>query len=276
MKKFIPDETLDSKKTHANNQSNFIKIPLLNSKADNSSNECNSYQKNRSIIEQNNFALLDFKAKKQFSNTIISNQTNLNKELVKDLHSKNKYIIQNFRNFPLLKLNSSQNIRDKKQLDYKEKTKNSIEEEKIISTEIIINDETIKTKQESKLNTEEPKKNIDISSKNEKEIQCQKIMYDGYILAPNSFENMVDHQNKDMFSDLHYKATEHLRKSEANKNNIQIMKKEIYTMTDSIGNADPLAPDILFKLKFDTKRKNRQLNENDNEEFKDFVNVVDL
>ena len=106
-----------------------------------------------------------------------------------------------------------------------------------------------------------------------KEIQCQKPMYDGYIISQGAFENMLHEENNNSnFADVHYKSTQHLRNNnvESNKN-----KKESYTMTDTLSKADLLAPDILFKLKFDTKRKDRQT-DYDNELVNDYVNVVDL
>ena len=48
-------------------------------------------------------------------------------------------------------------------------------------------------------------------------------------------------------------------------------------MTDNLGMADPIAPDILFKLHFDSARKDRQAaDENTASDSKDYVNVVDL
>ena len=50
--------------------------------------------------------------------------------------------------------------------------------------------------------------------------------------------------------------------------------------TDSPVVANPIAPDILFKMKFNSKRKNREAlnNENDIDELfdKDYLNVADL
>jgi len=50
--------------------------------------------------------------------------------------------------------------------------------------------------------------------------------------------------------------------------------------TDSPVIANPIAPDILFKMKFNSKRKNREalINENDIDELfdKDYLNVADL
>jgi hypothetical protein len=50
--------------------------------------------------------------------------------------------------------------------------------------------------------------------------------------------------------------------------------------TDSPVVANPIAPDILFKMKFNSKRKNREAlnNKNDIDELfdKDYLNVADL
>jgi hypothetical protein len=109
----------------------------------------------------------------------------------------------------------------------------------------------------------------------EKDTQCQKPLYDGYILAPNAFAHHLTEpdQPATTYAHFQYKSTEHLRTpatSTANAN-----KKDTYTSTDSMTcGAEPLAPSILFKLKFDTDRKDRE--EIVDEVCKDFVNVVDL
>ena len=119
-------------------------------------------------------------------------------------------------------------------------------------------------------------KNIEPESKRKdsKETQVQKPMYDGYIIAPDVFQNMVNEERRDSVTSAraHYEATSYLRRnSEVTK-----IKRDIYTMTDTLGSAEPIAPDIFFKLKFDSGRKDRTKGEDDDSFIKDYVNVADL
>lgn len=103
-------------------------------------------------------------------------------------------------------------------------------------------------------------------------------MYDGYILQPNAFENMINEEHKETYSDVHFKSTQHLRDHATSARSIA-GKKETYTSTDGLGNADPIPPSIMFKMRFDTNKMDRQINEDnedDEENHKDFVNVVNL
>ena len=69
---------------------------------------------------------------------------------------------------------------------------------------------------------------------------------------------------------------QHLRDAEQQIETKKI-RKDNFTNTESLKNGDPIAPDILFKMKFNSKRKDRQINHNEDDESpKDYVNVVDL
>ena len=103
-------------------------------------------------------------------------------------------------------------------------------------------------------------------------------MYDGYILQPNAFENMLNDEHKETYSDVHFKSTQHLR-DQADSTRSLVGKKETYTSTDGLANADPLPPSIMFKMRFNSNKMDRQLNESgedDEDDHKDFVNVVNL
>ena len=108
-------------------------------------------------------------------------------------------------------------------------------------------------------------------------------MYDGYILAPGAFDDLLNNLNEKISAtnaQAHYNSTQHLRDQDLEQRQLQKNKKSAYTMTDaSTSDAMPIPPDILFKLHFDAKRKDRALNTNnrdDDGKEKDFVNVADL
>lgn len=157
----------------------------------------------------------------------------------------------NLKNFPLLKLNATNHV-------YSEKIK---QENKVQTIEIV---DTVQ-KYDTKSN--------DLSKQNLKssdaQVQVQKPIYDGYILAPNCFDNVTESCQIDNFSSAktHFESTKHLRIK-------QDTKKDSYTMTESnIQASCQLPPDILFKLKFDSNSNDRQkecfLNN-------DFINIADL
>ena len=112
-----------------------------------------------------------------------------------------------------------------------------------------------------------------VSRRESKEIQAQKPLYDGYIIAPGVFQNMLSDERRQSSAHAHFHATSHLRRGE---DGMVRLKRDIFTMTDSIGNAEPIAPDIFFNLKFDTRQKDREEGENEESFLKDFVNVADL
>ena len=120
---------------------------------------------------------------------------------------------------------------------------------------------------------ETPPPPIQATQHEAKQVQCQKPMYDGYVIAQGAFENMLHEEDNSNFSNVHFKSTQHLRQNNVESN--MTNKKESYTMTDTLSKADLLAPDILFKIKFDSKRKDRQI-EYEDELINDYVNVVDL
>ena len=114
-----------------------------------------------------------------------------------------------------------------------------------------------------------------------KAVQIQKPLYDGYLIAPGAFEDMLkfnaeNEQLSATSAQAHFSSTQHLRDAQRDEQKRQ-NKRETYTMTDNLGMADPIAPDILFKLHFDSARKDRQAtDENTASDSKDYVNVVDL
>ena len=114
-----------------------------------------------------------------------------------------------------------------------------------------------------------------------KEVQVQKPMYDGYLIAPGAFDQLLDNVNEKISAtnaQAHYNSTQHLRDAERQQQQQQqkTNKKSTYTSTDGLSNHNPISPDILFKLHFDAKRKDRQSRNEEDEESKDFVNVADL
>jgi hypothetical protein len=109
-----------------------------------------------------------------------------------------------------------------------------------------------------------------------KSVEAMQPLYDGYILKPGIFDELMPKEKVDVSSAYaHYHATEHLREQQQP---IEKPKKgkDIFTMTDNLANANAVAPDILFKLKFDPLKKGRETNSNNIELEKDFVNVADL
>jgi hypothetical protein len=114
-----------------------------------------------------------------------------------------------------------------------------------------------------------------------KAVQIQKPLYDGYLIAPGAFDDMLNanaenEQLSATSAQAHFSSTQHLRDAQKEAHKRQ-SKRETYTMTDNLNMADPIAPDILFKLHFDSSRKDRQTtDENTAADSKDYVNVVDL
>jgi hypothetical protein len=114
------------------------------------------------------------------------------------------------------------------------------------------------------------------------EVQVQKPMYDGYMLAPGVFDDLLNNVNEKISAtnaQAHYNSTQHLRDQDLEQRQLQKNKKSAYTMTDaSTSDAMPIPPDILFKLHFDAKRKGRAQpsSEGNIGNEKDFVNVADL
>jgi hypothetical protein len=114
-----------------------------------------------------------------------------------------------------------------------------------------------------------------------KEVEVEKPLYDGYILKPGTFDEMLPKEKSNeetSTAETHYHATQHLRDKVKIEAQVEKLKnrKDIFTMTDNLSNVNNLAPDILFKLKFDPMKKGREENINNFELEKDFVNVADL
>lgn len=101
-----------------------------------------------------------------------------------------------------------------------------------------------------------------------KQVETQKPLYDGYILAPDAVKDMLNEPDMSNFissASAHYDATKHLRQEVKGPS---ANKKDSSTMTGDIPNvANVIPPDILFKLKFDDPTEGNS---------RDYVNVVDL
>jgi hypothetical protein len=120
----------------------------------------------------------------------------------------------------------------------------------------------------------------------DKPVQVAKPLYDGFILAPGLFEELlrmnVENEQVSASSALaHFKATQHIRDALASGNgvgsdNVIKPKRDTFTMTDSstVNGAYPIPPNILLKLKFDDAAPRRD--DSDENAAKDFVNVADL
>lgn len=269
-------------------QSNLIKIPLLSSQFDDS-------QSNRLPLIQNNerqpktgrqFSLLDFNNQSKYSDYIKPEKKKSAKQQTYGLAS------QKLRNFPLLKLNYQASGQ---QPTVTPRVSVRTPEPPVVPTIQIANlspsDEeqqqpSIKGTQsirapsvKSTQSSEAQSHRVNQTVEADKETQCQKPMYDGYILAPDAFEEMKLEDNRDPYSEMQYKATEHLRENQSKtEQQRRANKRETFTTTDSLSGADPLAPAILFRMRFDADRKGRNEMEDvdDDDGIKDFVNVVDL
>jgi hypothetical protein len=275
-------------------KSSFIKIPLLNMNNSEQSSSSLSYYNNRQehsklpdLFEQqqkheSEFRLLDFNS--QQSNIKIQhihkeNDTrNINKHIKEFIEINTRKSTINISNYPLLKLNHEEKQQQEQQQDQKILL-STIQSNQSIS----MMDTKLSTKSIAQLpipkSTEVTSELPQQQSKEEKEIQVNKPMYDGYIISPDTFHDMLkeNQENEKISSDsaqAHYDATQHLRRNSATyqtKKN----KKDTTTMTDNLENVFSIPPDILFKLKFDSKRMNRETVK-DEEIGKDYVNVVDL
>lgn len=121
-----------------------------------------------------------------------------------------------------------------------------------------------------------PEQDVPVADGNNKPVQVAKPLYDGFLLAPNLFEDLLK-SNIELNSKLseqvyssssyaHYRATQQLRENEK--------KRDMFTMTDSAASqtsAHPLPPNILLKLKFDQSKQT-----GGDSDARDFVNVADL
>ena len=273
-------------------KSSFIKIPLLNMNHTEQPSSFNLNVNDNSKLPhlvdhkpkyESEFHLLDFKS--QHSNIKIQNiqkdndVKHVNKHIKEFIEINTRKSTINFTNYPLLKLNHEEKQQQQQQ-----------QEQKILLSTIQSNQSIsmMDTKLSTKSIAQLPQQVTEVTPqlpptqlqpKDTKEIQVSKPMYDGYILSPDMFQDMLkeNQENEKLSADsakAHYDATQYLRRdspiSLTKKN-----KKDITTMTDNLDNVFPIPPDILFKLKFDSKRMNREKTE-DEEIGKDYVNVVDL
>jgi hypothetical protein len=267
-------KTFDSSTT--NKDSKFIKIPLLTTRTNDTPRDHSlSSSPSRGhlpLIEKNlnesNFKLLTFKnnnskttnnnllhlqTKNQQVNKHVKNfiqQTNTNQSLKK---------LNNYHNFQLLKLNYSS-----KQITNENFIQPPVQPPPVPTPQVVQPQiEPVKLHHHSVTN---------------KETQVDKPNYDGYILPANIFKEneSLDYESN---AQIHYKSTQHLRQPQPQQAESNL-KKDNYTMTTDSPVANPIAPDILFKMKFNSKRKNREAlnNENDIDELfdKDYLNVADL
>jgi len=268
------------KSKHKKNQhrSSRIKIPLLNL---NSSTFTDNDAPNMHTPLP---LLLDFKStsKKQKSSSspppllnLLSDGVNqkLNKH-VKEFISVNKSSAHaNYKQFPLLKLNFNEGGRRENDLERSSTLINGGIQEII----------TQPPPPPAPAPAPPPQPVVPLPAAVEtksQEVQVQKPMYDGYILAPGAFDELLDNANERLSAtnaQAHYNSTQHIRDQQEQSSSNNKRKKSACTMTTPDINVAPLPPDILFKLKFDPKRKDRATNDDGNDEReKDFVNVADL
>jgi hypothetical protein len=189
------------------------------------------------------------------------NQSNeLNRHVREFVQMSAKQALSNYRNFPLLKFNYNQTEK--------------------LQTE---NSDAYRNHQQPIAASHMQTRFTQVSSCESKEIQSQKPLYDGYLLAPGLFEQMLneaDERASASNAHAHYKATQHIRDADEERKSDEALrranKKNAYTNTEE-SKALQLAPDILLKLKFDSNRKDRQEESADTKQIvKDYVNVVDL
>jgi len=290
-------KTFDLKPTASNkpSTSDLIKIPLLSSQMNESYTELDSARSlnvHLPVIEQNlaenkqsGFKLLDFKSLKNKNKVNLlhleqKNNVEINRH-IKTFVDNSKKIKSYDKNFPLLKLNYITDETNKDQMDNSrlETIQPAVRKRSLEPKVNDSNHQNIRPQQIRK--TEEPVRLIDSNKKETKETQVERPNYDGYILAPGIFNDMLDKDasNRETSAQIHFKSTQHLRESEKRSNELHL-RKDNYTMTESLKNADPIAPDIFFKMRFNSKRNDRETanDENDMDEIldKDYLNVVDM
>ena len=260
--KYVGIPLLNTRGTVKEDQSN-AKLPLIFTNCSQNFDQGNKYNDQGNILDSrskllnlkdNNFSIRLPSSKLKIEKTESFKKCDqvLDKHLMVMTDEMKKRAKQNFKNFPLLKLNETNHVNS-------ETIKQDINFQ---SNQIIVD-----TIQKSNIIADElSKQNLKSS---DAQVQVQKPMYDGYIFAPNCFENMTESCQVDNFSSAktHYESTKHLRiKGE--------IKKDSYTMTDSnIQAFCQLPPDILFNLKFDKNLSDRQKEYQINS---DFINIADL
>ena len=280
-------------------QSRFIKIPLLNMNipATNFTSQTSTTKsstsmsiqikhENKESANKNNIKLLGFKASAQkqhnekFHRLLHlekeNKQQNLDSSRTEDSSTRilSKYVKQcmdntskksssspssnNLKNFPLLKLNTSLTIESNSAADNQ-------------------NQKLEKQKSQEKKKSTKPKSETAESDPNSKNVQVTKPLYDGFILSPSLFDELIklNAANEQLSASsalAHYKSTQYIRDEESRAEKAK-NKKDMFTMTETANSAHPIPPNILFKLKFDDSKPQRDI---DNTISKDFVNVADL
>lgn len=294
--------------THQSKKSSFIKIPLLNSNYSSSTSsnpESNSIRhsfnlplvdnerfakvKSNKAASEQEFPLLDFKTDKHEMRNLeinkkVGKKVRISNESNESVNKHVKQFIQltsqtsSLKNFPLLKLNfdEAEEVHNRKEIEKLEKSFST--ESSIKSTEKI--QRSVQTSFISSSASSSSKKNEIYVKKQSKETQVQKPMYDGYIIAPGAFDELLNEENEKQSATsalAHYNSTQHLRDVDENQRRLSnANRRDTFTTTDALSNANPIAPHILFKLQFDSSRKDRQVNDVNSELIKDFVNVADL
>ncbi|RNA29524.1 hypothetical protein BpHYR1_050019 [Brachionus plicatilis] len=260
--------------TH-NKCSKFVKIPLLNIKDDDDdadfhlpsvvTNMSNKYFTKSNYISGKSPQLTSVKM--QTTQNLKTNDKIFHKHLqILSQNQIKKKFNCDIKNYPLLKLNVSTTNQSCHHTQFDQAT---IESKQIDETKFI--EEKSTQKQEISVKVDKSLENAQTAkSSSDAQTQVQKPMYDGYILAPDCFDKMIDSHQIDYFSSAkaHYESTQHLRVQQ------DYNKKDSYTMTEkNIQTSHQLPPDILFKLKFDNTQKDRQ---KECELNNDFINIADL
>ena len=186
-------------------QSSLIRIPLLNMAGDEATTPRLPYIETpvtpRSRLatspptkhKTNNFPLLDFKSEnvntsgpRQVSpNKLLtldtSSNDNLNKHVKDFIQVNRNQAMSNYKNFPLLKLN------------YEPERAREVVAEKPVKPATPEPSSTPQTQAQPK--TEPPPVKESKESK-EAQVQVQKPMYDGYLIAPGAFDDMLNNVNE--------------------------------------------------------------------------------
>jgi hypothetical protein len=278
-------ETVSNPSDSTKTKSRFIQIPLLKTREDNGFKKQEIIRKSEPKVCEPNFQLLSFK-KSQISSACkktsqVDTRINLlHLETDSSGHQKTE-INKHVKNFIDLNVNYSKN-KKKFQLLTLNSTEIIVEDRKEKSTE-----ETVKKYEVHVEANKESKKeeSVDIKSKDksiskEAQVQVDRPLYDGFILAPGLFDELlkINKENEQLSGSsalAHFVSTQYIRdRQELDMKKTTRNKKDAFTATDSDPGANPISPDILFKLKFDSNREKKDKNDPDSK--RDFVNVADL
>lgn len=262
-------------------KSNFIKIPLLSTNYSQTSaikeqifinqNERLNDEKNSKSEVFENF--LKFEKGHKLNFDIIENP-NIVKTKKEKIKKKNIPIVSSksslkYENFPLLKFEL------KTQFPIKESAP-----EKILSSDSNNEINLLPTKE---VPIQKLPDGLAIQEKVDKktaEIQVEKPIYDGFILAPSTFDDMLNKENEKLAYDsasAHHNATDHLRNKEKIDQPLKNNFAEKSVMTDVSSLKNPISTKILFELKYDSKKEEKPENFSSRAIIdKDFLNVADL